>query len=435
MKKLFLGLLILFTLSSNVMAQSGADDLKSASKLLAKYNKEPFANAESLTEAIALIESAFKDESVATDPQSWITRAEIFNGLADAQTKSKLLNPAYEVGEPMAAVYAAKAYLQAAELAKSADSKTAKKVIKSVKSGLSGVEEFLNNFGVGQYQENDYAGALENFMTEIEVYDYLKAEGEESRLDGEGMYADKLYFTGVTATYGEDYDRALPILEKVVAMGTEEAVVYQFLYQGYEAQGDEEKSGAILKKGREMFPDDSNLLFTEINYYLKKGELEKMIANLEAALAQEPGNVSVITTLGQVYDQLSVKSNESGDKEKSLKYYEKAVKFYSDALNDKPDNFDLNYSMGALYYNRAATFTDDLNALADDFTPAGVKKYEAIKDKMAGLFDQALPYFLKADSLNGEDRNTLIALKEITARKDDFEGSEKYKARLEALSN
>ena len=52
---------------------------------------------------------------------------------------------------------------------------------------------------------------------------------------------------------------------------------------------------------------------------------------------------------------------------------------------------------------------------------------------MAGLFSQALPYFLKADSIDGTDRNTIIALKEIFARQDNFEKSNMYRDKLDSL--
>jgi tetratricopeptide (TPR) repeat protein len=185
--------------------------------------------------------------------------------------------------------------------------------------------------------------------------------------------------------------------------------------------------------GREKFPADAGLLFSEINYYLVKGELASMISNLEEALAQEPDNISVILTLGQVYDQLQVKSYEEGDREKAQEYFDGAYKYYQKALEMDPSNFDLFYSIGALYYNKAANMTSALNEVANDFSSEGTKKYEAIKTEMASLFEEALPYFLKADELNGQDRNTLIALKEIFARKDDFEKSNAYKDRLESL--
>lgn len=434
MKKFLLGLALLFTFSTFTVAQSGADDLKNASKLLSKYNKDPFANGESLTEAIGLLTSAFEDESVKNNAQSWVTRGEIYKSLAaDSQSKNKLLDPNFEITQPLAAVHAFESYMKADELAQSADSKTVKKVSKSVLSGVKEIEELLNNYGIGSYQLDDYEDALTNFQAELKAYDFLKGKGEQSRLEGEGMLYDKQFFTAISASLIKNYDVAIPLLENLVAGDTEEAVVYQFLFEGYTVREEEGKAGEILKKGRELFPDDNNLLFAEINFYLEKGELQKIVANLKSALEMEPENVSVVTTLGQVYDQLAVASDKDGDIEKSNQYFSEAEKYYSNALDKNADNFDLNYNLGALYYNKAATFTDDLNAMADDFTPSGVKKYDAIKAQMAGFFDKALPYFLKADTLNGKDRNTLIALKEITARKDDFTGSEGYKVRLEAL--
>ena len=52
---------------------------------------------------------------------------------------------------------------------------------------------------------------------------------------------------------------------------------------------------------------------------------------------------------------------------------------------------------------------------------------------MAIYFDKALPYFEKAESLEPKDKNTLIALKEIYAKKSEFDKSNAYKAKLEAL--
>ncbi|MEE9373281.1 MAG: hypothetical protein V3V00_09535 [Saprospiraceae bacterium] len=432
MRKTILGLLMILIGATMAFGQ-GEKDLKNASKALAKYNKDPFSNAAELEKAQSLLMSAFEDEEVLNSAKSWVTRGDIFKSLAESQTNSKLLNPEYEIGEKMAAQMAAEYYLKANEMAKTADSKTAKKVNKSVVSGLKKVEGQLNNYGILLYQENDYAGSQKHFQTELTIYDLLRAKGESSRLDDETLHDEKEYFVGIAASLAENYDVAIPFLAKQLEKGTDESLLYQFLYEAYLKSGMDDKATETLQAGRAKFPDDANLLFSEINYFLKRGELDKMTANLESALAKEPNNVSVITTLGQVYDQLSIAADAEGDNAKSLENYNKAANYYGDALNKNADNFDLNYSMGALHYNRAATFTDDLNKLSDDFTSTGVKKYDAIKAEMASYFDKALPYFLKADSINGKDKNTLIALKEILARKDDFAGSDGYKKRLESL--
>ena len=138
-------------------------------------------------------------------------------------------------------------------------------------------------------------------------------------------------------------------------------------------------------------------------------------------------------TLGQVYDQLQVKSNEAGETDKANEYFENALTYYQRALNKAPEDFDINYSLGALYYNKAAGYTPALNEVANDFSKAGEAKYNELKTTMADLFAQALPYFLKADTINSADRNTIIALKEIFARQDNFEKSNMYKDKLESL--
>jgi len=62
-----------------------------------------------------------------------------------------------------------------------------------------------------------------------------------------------------------------------------------------------------------------------------------------------------------------------------------------------------------------------------------LKKYEAMKEKVFNQFDEALPFFQKSEMLNPNDTNTLIALKEIFARKDDLPTSNEFKDRLQTV--
>ena len=106
---------------------------------------------------------------------------------------------------------------------------------------------------------------------------------------------------------------------------------------------------------------------------------------------------------------------------------------YSKGLLKNPDHLDANYSLGALYFNKAAIRTQDMNALPEDFSSAGLKKMEVIKNEVIALFDLALPYFQKAECVDPNDMNTLIALNEIYARKDDEVLSPAIKTRLDLV--
>ncbi|MEN0006856.1 MAG: hypothetical protein AAF798_22070, partial [Bacteroidota bacterium] len=204
-------------------------------------------------------------------------------------------------------------------------------------------------------------------------------------------------------------------------------------------QGDEgydsgmEKAYTYLKTGRDKYPEDISLLFAEINHYLTTGRLDELIGKLKKAIDKEPDNKSLYSTLGNVYDNLYQKEYTAGNVEKANEYFNSALEYYNKATEKDPTFVDAIYSIGALYYNKAASMTQELNKLADDYSKEGLKKYDAKKAEMFAQFDEALPWFKKAESLNPNDINTLIALKEIFARKDDLATAKEITTRLETV--
>ncbi|MEP6846338.1 MAG: hypothetical protein ABI861_10060 [Panacibacter sp.] len=52
-----------------------------------------------------------------------------------------------------------------------------------------------------------------------------------------------------------------------------------------------------------------------------------------------------------------------------------------------------------------------------------------------GLFDESVPHFKKAESIDPNDLNTLIALIEIYSRKEDLVISAEMKRRLEVVKS
>ncbi|MEL6389717.1 MAG: hypothetical protein AAFQ02_06120 [Bacteroidota bacterium] len=430
MRNVIIALLAVFMVAASAQAQ-GKKSLKAASKSLSEFDKDPFTNTEALASAKSHLEEAFQDEEVASDPRSWVTRGEILSKVIDSQIKGKILNPEAQLTDATAAIESASAFTKAIELA---DAKGDKKAMKGAIKGLRASQDLLNNVGAEMYTAQDFGSSYANFSALIGTHDALKSAGSESLLDDEAQLSEKAYFAGLTAYYAKDFENTVKFIDQALETGTSEAVAYQIMYEAHNKMGND-AAITYLEKGRELFPDDNGLLFTEINYYLAKGELDQMVGKLEEALAKEPDNVSVTLTLGQVYDQLITKASEAGETEKVTEYFEKALGYYERVTNADPQNFDAHYSLGALYYNRAAELTPSLNDAANDFSAAGTKKYDEIKERMSGFFDQALPYFLKADEINSEDSNTLIALKEIYVRKDDFKKSNEYKERLEALGS
>ncbi|MEM9545505.1 MAG: hypothetical protein AAGA77_06005 [Bacteroidota bacterium] len=427
MKKLALGLLSLFLVVGTINAQEGKKALKKGSKMLEKYGKNAIDNADQLDEGLMLVEKAFEDEEVSSKAKNYNVLGSAYNAVASGQINAKLLDGTYVLSQANLALKAMDAFKKAHMMAEKKGDK------KDAISGLQANESHLNNIGIYYFQSNEYANAFDYFNAAIDAYKSLKEMGGDSRLDVEADRKDHYFYTGAAGYYGEKGDAVIPVLEALESEGTDKGLVYEALFSLY-SKTDKEKAVGYLDKGRAAFPDDTGLLFAEINYYLQEGKLDVLTGKLKTAIEKEPDNISIYTTLGNVYDQINQKEREAGNFEKADENFEEALSYYSQAVEKDPSNFDAVYSQGALYYNKAASYTDRINALANDFSAEGTKKYDALKAEMDGFFDQAMPFFTKAIGMNPNDLNTLIALREIHARKNEMDKVSEYKARIDALS-
>jgi len=195
-----------------------------------------------------------------------------------------------------------------------------------------------------------------------------------------------------------------------------------------------EEAYPILENARKQFPDDLSLLFAEINHYLKLQKMNELITRLETAIKMEPTNVSLYSVMGNVYDNLHQKTvKDAGDMAVAEGYFNKSLEYFNKAIELDPKNVEALYSIGALFYNKAALTSQKMNALSEDYSKEGLKKFNDLKAIVFKQFDESLPYFQRAESINPNDMNTLIALKEIYAKKDQLDLSKEFKTRLELV--
>ena len=299
--------------------------------------------------------------------------------------------------------------------------------------GISQVQGHMVNIGAAKYDEGAYEKAYDSWVAAIDSDRLLKSAGEKSLFDEPAQLEEQRYYTAVAATLAKKNAAAKQIFESLIKDGTSRPAVYEGLIGIKREEGDDKGADALLEEARKKFPSDTGLLFAEINSYLANGKLDELTDRLKEAISREPGNVSLYVTLGNVYDNLYSRELKDGNGDAAQKDFDAAKDYYSQAMSKDPKNADAVYSLGALYYNKAAYRTTELNKLAEDFTQAGLKKAEEKRQEVLKLFDDALPYFQKAESLNPNDLNTLIALNEIYARKEDYEKSKEFKARLEKI--
>ncbi len=431
MKKLFLLLFAIVFASGLATAQDGKKDFSNAKKAFSAYNLDPTNNKPKLKEAKEAIDAAMKASENQSLAEVWIKRGEIYNEIATQMITIKQIGIGNVDDLPKvegdASLIAGEAFMKAIDLAQKKFEK------KDALRGLQIAQGNLNNLGFTAYEAGEFDKAYTDFKQVLAIHDVLKANAEESALNKEEDYNNQLYIAGLSALNAKKQEDAKPLFQKLYDIKYDKPAIYEAMYEISAKETTPEQAYAYLETGRKLYPDDVSLLFADINHYLRINKLDVLITKLQTAMQKEPDNISLYTTTGSVYDNLYQREFEAGNLAKADEYFAKAKEYFEKALQKEPNNFDAIYSVGALYYNKAATMTKDLNKLAEDYSKEGIKKYEAKRQEIFGQFDQALPYFQRAEKINPNDVNTLIALKEIFAKKDDLTTSTEFKKRLEIV--
>jgi tetratricopeptide (TPR) repeat protein len=404
-----------------VIAQDAEDAFKTAKKDLSQYFLDPGNKADKLEEAKNAIETAVAGIDQIKEKKRedvYLEKGKIYNAIA---AKSKKADDAL------------KAYMGFKQTFDMTDKGYKKK---EAMDGMAEASSYLSNAGSASYGETDYAGAFKCFDAIIKINDLLIAEGHNKiPLEDETKYNELVFFAGLSAKTAGLNAESKELFEKLMSRGYDKAYVFEAMYD-LTASQDIDKALGYLQKGREKYPTDQGLLYAEINYYIKEGKLDNLIDKIKQAIAGDPGNLSLYTALGSVYDNLSQREEQAGNLEKSQEYFNNALDYYEQAIEKDDTNVDALYSIGVLYYNKAAVLTEEMIALQDDLSREGQRQYEAKRSQMLDLFSKALPYFKRAEILNPDDRNTLIALKEIYAKKggvEDLKISNEFKRRYEVV--
>ncbi len=403
--------------------------LKKASKSLSSYNMDPQNSAGKLDEAKKAIEIACASDVTKGQYKTWYTRGQIYNELANKDAAMRMIKQDAPAAYPEAGYEAYVSYKKALELVQKGYEK------KDAVKGMGESVNALRNGGSDMFNAKKMKEAYQSFSAVVNVQSILKENKEK-----EGVLPDSTinlygYYAAVTANQAGMEKEAKEMYLMLYKNKYKEAGVYEGLYN-LTYKTDEAEAIKYLEEGRKLFPDETSILFAEINHYLRNNKLDQLTGKLKQAIQKEPNNISLYNTLGNVYDNLAQIAQDSlKDAAKSAEYSKEAISYYEQALAKQPNNADANYSMGAYYYNKAALKTKEMQKLQDDMSKAGMAKYKDLEKEMNELFTKALPYFKKAESNNPNDENTLIALKEIFAKLDNVELYKEFKTRLETVQN
>ena len=431
-------LLLAFLTAGTLAAQDAGKVIKNGQKALRKYTADNTDEA-ALAEAREAAEQATTlDASLSGGWQLLgdVHAAEVSAVANDITTKNaefeaaKLVDAANAqqpdlsgVSVPAdAAEQALEAYKKAYETAsKSSYKRSAKDAMQKLSADMS----VIGNVMLG---EGKYAEAYRPLTTMSAVDDFFRANDEDPIFGDDEQLMQQKYITAVVAQQAGDQENARTLLKELYEAEYGEPAVYGSYAQLLLTDGDAEGGLAVLTKGREKYPDNPEILFAEINYYIQQQDFATLESKLQKAIAAEPDNVGLYTALGNVYMNLGQGAEDDAT---AQGYYDKSMTYFTQAAERDADNVDAIYSMGSMKFNQAVKLNAAMNELGNSKEEQA--EYERMEAELTTLFDEALPYFERAEEIDPDDRNTLIALKEIYARKGDYEKSGEYKTRLEAM--
>jgi tetratricopeptide (TPR) repeat protein len=161
--------------------------------------------------------------------------------------------------------------------------------------------------------------------------------------------------------------------------------------------------------------------------YISTNNHAKAVASLMVAKEKEPKNVSVLYAIGVTYDLL--KNDTKLSAEERSKYFDDAIKAYSETIEVDPNYFDAIFNLGAIYFNKGGEVINDANKLPINETA----KYEKMLADGNNYLNLALPFLEKCETLQPKDKNTLISLKEIYARLSMKQKLDEVNAKLSNL--
>lgn len=337
-----------------------------------------------LDKAKEYIDKTIEHPRTEEDARSWFYRGNIYLSIHMSD------NPEYKALDDNALNVALESYLKAQEYDSRNDYYT------DILSNLLVISEQFYNEGVFSYNDGEFIEAHKAFKQSMIVTEMLGSIDTMAMLNA-----------AITAEITGLNDTALTYYNKLLDIDYQSPELYTSMGRIFLAKDDTATGLEYIGKGREIYPEDFNLLINEINIYLLSDQVERAVDQLELAVEKDDTNPTIFFAVGVAYDQLRSKSPEVADE-----YFEKTEEAYKRAVVLDPEYFDAIYNLGALYVNAAAVIIEEANKLPLDKE----KKYNEMIQKANDYLRKAMPRLERALEIQPNDFNSMVSLKEIYTR-------------------
>ncbi len=374
----------IFVLFSTSVLYAQGRDMRRADRNIDRGN---------LASALENLQAAMEYEEVFDDPEFWLLKARLHLQIAISE------NPEYRALVENPVDKADEAMINAMEL------DTDNEHWIQIQQNMLFLSEMVFNQGVDQYNQQNWGKASDYFLRAYEIGKTFEAQDTTT-----------LYNAALSAELGQQYEKALDLYKRLRDMKYDQPFLYSSLANISLFLGDTVGGTQYVEEGRERYPDDLELIFTEANIHIFTGDLNRAEKILDIAIEKDPDNPVLYFALAANYDQMAQDTLYPAEKREFA--FQEAISAYKKALEIDPDYFDAMFNLGALHFNKGLRLFEEAEErlrATHDFA-----QYEEDEKEIRRIWLDAEPYLQQALEMIDEDhefyRTVLISLVELYAR-------------------
>jgi len=316
------------------------------------------------------------DPELSKKAETWYLKAYVYNELAKSKVYGNLEK------------YPGEKALEASKKCKDLDNKN--EYYSELITILLELGPTLYNKGITNYNTavqnkdvNSYKTALYYFDKFYEVIDILGKDDKkfiDQFIKYNGINPQKTYiYAGYAAEQTQDIAKAHKYYNTIIDLSATPEhektnsfpLVYFYETELLVKEGKLDEALRVVSKGTSIWPESQELTISAINIYKKKGDDDKLVEVMEAAIKTNPTNINLLYTMARTYNNLSKKFRANGYQGTSNKYREDAINAYKKAISLKPTKkqtiFRLNYNLGIIYFNKAARDYNEQVGTIEDY--------------------------------------------------------------------
>ncbi len=277
-----------------------------------------------------------------------------------------------------------------------------KEFSKDIFNQLKLISQLYYKKGADDFNIQKYTYALLSFERSIEIDNLMNIANN----------TDKIYYAGLAASLSNNNEKTKKYFTPLYTNNYQKIEVYNYLANAYKAENNNSKTIEILKKGINLFPNNSYLLVVNIvKLFLNLGLTSDAIEYLKIG-----------TSLYQKDDLFYLQ----GSLYVQLKQDNFAIQSFQKAVEINPNNADASYNLGIMLYNSSINHLKT----ADSFLNSNQEKYNNEKEIYLTEIKKSAPLLEKALEHDNTNKNTMNCLLDIYKRLQRKEQYDKLKVLL-----